>query len=176
MSDPGELALFVLIVVATLSDLWSSRIPNWLTLPAAVFGFSLHFAATGVDGGLFSVAGWLAGFSLLVGFYAVGGMGAGDVKLLAACGSLVGASRVLWIGIYSGLAGGVYALCIVVYSMFLRTGLAGARRQTLAGADSLMVSGGNLWSLSQSVQGYPRLRYAVAIGFGAAAEALLGRI
>lgn len=176
MSGWVDVALFSVVLVATVTDLRSARIPNWLTLPAAVFGACLHFALRGVDGLLFSLSGWFAGFALLIGFYAVGGMGAGDVKLLAACGSLVGASRTVWIAIFSALAGGVYALGIVVYSMVLRTGFAGVGQQARAEAATLLASGGSLRSVSESLQGYPRLRYAVAVTFGVAAEALMGRL
>jgi prepilin peptidase CpaA len=91
-------------------DVASRRIPNFLTLPALACGLVLHAflggwrqAATAALGAL------LCGFVFLV-FYLAGGMGAGDVKLIAAVGCLAGFSRIAPLLVFTGLAGGVMAL------------------------------------------------------------------
>lgn len=76
---------------AAREDLRSRRVPNRLTLPAMLAGLCLHGAAGGPAGLWFSLAGLLTGFGLLILFHVFGGMGAGDVKLLAAAGALLGA-------------------------------------------------------------------------------------
>lgn len=88
-------ALVTVLVVAVVVDLRSSRIPNWLTFPAMGFALAAHTWLTGVHGTLFSLAGLGAGFGLLLLVYLAGGIGAGDVKLMAAVGAMVGPYGVL---------------------------------------------------------------------------------
>jgi prepilin peptidase CpaA len=87
--------------VAALYDLRSRRIPNLITLPAIAFGLLLHLG--------------LGGWGQMLIFYVAGGMGAGDVKLMAAMGCLFGLSMVGWLLIMTSLAGGVMALSMAIY-------------------------------------------------------------
>ena len=106
-TSPYALALAVALLAA-LEDLRSRRVPNRLTLPAMLAGLGLHWAAGGSAGLWFSLAGLLTGFGLLILFYVLGGMGAGDVKLLAAAGALLGAEGAQSVCIIAlVLAGGV---------------------------------------------------------------------
>jgi prepilin peptidase CpaA len=169
-----EAILAATVLIAAITDLLYSRVPNWLVLPVTVLALCLHFADAGVQGLLFSLAGWVAGFALLIGFYALGGTGAGDVKLLAAVGALSGTSRVFSIFLYSALFGGVYALGIVVYSMVTKAGWADAGRRLRAEGTSLFLTGGDARPLAASVRTYPKLRYAIVIALGLAAEHMFG--
>ena len=56
----------------------------------------------------------VVGFGFFFLFYIAGGMGAGDVKLMAAIGSLLGPKDVLYAGAYTAIAGGVYAVILLV--------------------------------------------------------------
>ncbi len=169
-----EVVLAVTVLTAAVTDLLYSRVPNWLTLPVPIIAFCLYFADGGTQGLLFSMGGWLAGFALLIGFYALGGSGAGDVKLLAAVGALSGTSRVFSIFLYTALFGGVYALGIVVYSMVTKAGWADAGRRLRTEGTSLFLTGGDVRPLAASVQTYPKLRYAIVIALGLAAEHMFG--
>ena len=95
-------------------DLKSRRIPNLLTGPAFLAGVLLHLALDGWRGGLSALgAGALCG-ALFVILYVAGGMGAGDVKLMAAAGSLAGLPNVASLLLLTALSGGVMALALAL--------------------------------------------------------------
>src|ERR1700743_2106458 len=74
--------------VASVSDIRERKIPNWLTGPALLTGLVLHLCLDGLHGlGASALAAAIAGGIFLL-FYIAGGMGAGDVKLMAALGAL----------------------------------------------------------------------------------------
>jgi prepilin peptidase CpaA len=101
--------------VAALYDLRSRRIPNLITLPAIAFGLLLHLGLGGWGQMLSSAAAGMLCFVVFLIFYVAGGMGAGDVKLMAAMGCLFGLSMVGWLLIMTSLAGGVMALSMAIY-------------------------------------------------------------
>jgi prepilin peptidase CpaA len=91
-------------------DLKSRRIPNFITGPALLAGLLLHFGFDGWHGLLLSLAaGLLCGIIFLI-FYLAGGMGAGDVKLIAAVGCLAGLSNIAYLLILTSLAGGAMGI------------------------------------------------------------------
>ncbi len=102
-------------LVAAVTDVWKFRVYNALTLPLLASGVLFH-ALTGVGwGGLTqSVIGMLAGLGVLFMPYWLGGYGGGDVKLMAGLGAWLGPEKVLYVFVASALAGGVYALFLVV--------------------------------------------------------------
>ena len=98
------------IVAACLAALaiavWDAkvfRIPNALTFPLMLGGIAYHAWVGGWQGMAYSVTGMIAGSLLLLGPYLLGGIGAGDVKLLAAMGAWLQTRLVLLIFGYSGL-------------------------------------------------------------------------
>src|SRR2546425_3121875 len=103
-------ALAAVLVTAMCTDLRSSRIPNWLTFPAMGFALLAHAWLGGLQEALFSLAGLGAGLGLFLILYATGSLGAGDVKLMAAVGALVGPYGALVSGLLALLVGGLYAL------------------------------------------------------------------
>ena len=108
--------LFVLIpvlVIASLIDIRSLRIPNWLTYSAFIIGISYFTIMKGYEGFIFSLGGAAAGFGLLILPYMIGGTGAGDVKLMGAIGSFLGAHGVFAVFILSCILGGAYALFLL---------------------------------------------------------------
>ena len=107
--DGLHVLLFVTLGVATLTDWTSARIPNWLTFPAMGLGLFSHTLMDGSDGFLFSAQGLGLGFGLFLIVYLFGGMGAGDVKLVAAVGSLIGPSELLSALFMTALLGGLFA-------------------------------------------------------------------
>lgn len=112
--------------IATFTDLRSRRIPNWLVLPFLLAGF----AVSAWHGGWHGVAQSSAGFGLgvlIFGFlFWMGGMGMGDVKLLAAIGAWIGPSQLIVALVVTGLAGGVMAVGWALYRGFLGSLLSGS--------------------------------------------------
>ena len=108
-------------VAACVTDLRSRRIPNVLTFGAAVAAFVFWGIAGGPSGLGFSLGGWLVGCVLFLPWFLLRGMGAGDVKLLAALGAWVGPSTALWLALYSAVAGGVFAVLVTLPSGYLGT-------------------------------------------------------
>jgi prepilin peptidase CpaA len=107
----GCAAAFLFFAVE--SDLRSRRVPNLLTFPA-LFGALLvspWFGAT--SGPSEAAAGAALGFALLVGPYAIGGMGAGDVKALMALGAWLGPEAILGAAAWALLAAGAFGLCLL---------------------------------------------------------------
>jgi prepilin peptidase CpaA len=106
--------LVALIVAALYFDLTKKRIPNFLTFPAILWGLVSHTAAGGLSGFWFSFTGLLVGLAIFFIPFAMGGMGAGDVKLLGAVGALQGWQFVLSAALLTALAGGVMALVYLI--------------------------------------------------------------
>ena len=76
-------------------DYRTMKIPNWLTVPAAILGLVFHVVLPGGSGPLWSLAGFAIGFGLLIVPWLLGGGGMGDVKMLAALGAWLGPLGIL---------------------------------------------------------------------------------
>jgi prepilin peptidase CpaA len=109
----GADALIIALIAAVI-DVRQHRIPNWLTYPGIVMGIALRSGLLGWRGLLSSVLGCVLAGGIVFLFYMVRAMGAGDVKLLAAIGSLLGPSDALVVLVATALAGGVLAIVYVV--------------------------------------------------------------
>jgi len=109
-----DLILGFALFISLITDLRERKILNMITLPSILIGIVYHTWMAGWEGFLFSGSGFLLGLALLFIPYLMGGMGAGDVKLLAAIGSLKGAYFVFQSFLYICLAGGIIALLIVI--------------------------------------------------------------
>jgi prepilin peptidase CpaA len=110
-----DILLMVLILSAAITDFLKKRIYNFQTYPTMMAGLFLGFLFGGWKGGLASAAGLGAGIAILFVFFMVGGLGAGDVKLLGAIGALKGAQFVIWTMFYTGLVGGAVAIAVIVW-------------------------------------------------------------
>ena len=108
----GWAAAFLFFAVA--SDLRFHRIPNWLTLPTLLAALLISPWVGATSGLLESALGAALGFALLVGPYAFGGMGAGDVKALMVLGAWLGPEATLGAAVWAVIAGGAFALIILV--------------------------------------------------------------
>src|SRR6266699_4321144 len=110
-------ALAVAVAVcAAISDVKERRIPNLLTYPALVAGLLLQGIFHGWRGLLLGAGGGLLFGGMFLLFYLVRAMGAGDVKLAAALGCIVGSSATLQVMLATALAGGVLAIFFMVLS------------------------------------------------------------
>ncbi|MGE8365847.1 A24 family peptidase [Cupriavidus sp.] len=105
----------VLVLAAAALDLKSRRIPNWLTFGAWLLALPLQMAMHGpAHGALAWTTGWLTGFACFLPFYLLRGMAAGDVKLMAAVGALLGAGMAFEIALLTFLLGGMWALAATI--------------------------------------------------------------
>jgi len=113
--------LFVLLssilVVAAIIDIRIQKIPNVLTFPTMVLGLIYYSITTGLDGLLFSLGGLALGIAIFFVLYLMGGMGAGDVKLMGAVGAIIGSKGVLLAALLSAIVGGVYALIALFFNI-----------------------------------------------------------
>ena len=117
----------IALVVAAVIDGVQLKVPNWLTFPLIVSGWlfsigSYAWAGEAWWNGLgWSLFGTLVGLMLLLPAYAVGGMGAGDVKLLMGVGAWMHGATTLWAFCVSGIVGAVLAvLMVLVQGVFLK--------------------------------------------------------
>jgi len=111
--------LLCVLIIASVTDLRSRRIPNRLTYSTMIGGLIFYCIHSGLSGFLNSAGGLFLGLALLIGFYLVGGMGAGDVKLMGAVGSLLGPQGVFYAFLGTGLIGGFYALIVLATKGYL---------------------------------------------------------
>jgi prepilin peptidase CpaA len=111
-----ELFLVPLAVLIIYHDVRYRRIPNAFVLATLISGLTLNFIMGGLQGGLYSAGGCVLAFILMFMLHVFGAMGAGDVKLFAAVGSVLGAQLVLPTFVVVVLTGGVLALVSVMRS------------------------------------------------------------
>ena len=159
-----QIAVVAVAVLAAASDLRSRRLPNALTFGAAIVGMAVHAALAGWSGLAFALGGWALGMAVFFPVYALGGMGAGDVKLLAAFGAWLGPMGALWTALYGAIAGGVLALVVSLARGYTRTAFINLR--------ALLTSwfyGGvrPVDGMTLGTSRGPRLPYAVPLAAGA---------
>ena len=116
-----ELILIPLAVVIIYHDVRYRRIPNPFVLATLISGLSINLAMGGVNGALDSIGGCVLAFILMFVLHVFGAMGAGDVKLFAAIGSIIGAKLVLPTFVVVVLMGGLLAMVTVLRSGVFRT-------------------------------------------------------
>ncbi len=109
--------------VAAVADVWSRRIPNWVTFGTLLLGVLLNTWLHGVEGAIAAIAGAALGLVLLLPFYAMGVMGAGDVKLLAALGAVLGPRMLVSVAVYGAIVGGLMSVVILAMHGRLWTAL-----------------------------------------------------
>ncbi|MBP1685307.1 MAG: Flp pilus assembly protein, protease CpaA [Deltaproteobacteria bacterium] len=154
-------------LIACAYDVRFRRIPNALTLGAAAGGLAFNVFLAGLHGAGASLAGLLVGTALFFPFFALGGLGAGDIKLMGAIGAWLGPTAALWASLFAAMAGGVFALLLALYHGYARKML------------------GNLWlllghwrmfgikpmpDLTLAASRGPRLAYALPITVGTLVE------
>ena len=160
---PHAAIAVVVALVGCVFDLHSRRIPNALTVGAALAAMIVSAFTGGVSGMGSSAAGWAIAAALWLPIYALGGMGAGDVKLMAAIGAWLGPANIIYAVLYAAIAGGVFAIALAIVQ--------GCVRQTYTNVQLLLVH----WrvagftpheQLNLATATSPRLAYAVPILVG----------
>src|SRR4051794_23025176 len=106
--------LLLMVLAAAAFDIRSRMIPNWLTLGGMAAGLALNVALGGLAGLRWSGAGLLLGFGAYLCLYCLRAMGAGDVKLMGAVGSMAGPSAWFAIFLATAIAGGLMATALAL--------------------------------------------------------------
>ncbi|MDW7650956.1 MAG: prepilin peptidase [Bacillota bacterium] len=118
--------LFVFVAICFYTDLTERKIYNAVVLSGLVAALILNTMQQGLYLGVtLTMSGFLTGISLLIIPFILGGLGAGDVKMLGMIGAFVGHNLVLQVLIVSAIAGGLFALVSM-----LRQGMATKRLKT----------------------------------------------
>jgi prepilin peptidase CpaA len=145
-------------------DLRSRRVPNPLTLGVAALGLGL--ACLGLSGlsPMAAVAGFVVGLLLMLPGHVIGATGAGDVKLLAAFGTLLGPRGIVIAFVYTAIAGGILAVIVARRRQVLRA--------TIERTTALVLTGGRNVAAIEQATIDNRFAYAPAIALGAIAAAL----
>lgn len=105
----------IALIVAAIIDGIQLKVPNWLTFPFVISGWAYSCFYFGWDGLGWSLMGTIVGLALLLPAYAIGGMGAGDVKLLAGVGAWMHATHTFWAFAVSVIVGAILAVLMVAY-------------------------------------------------------------
>jgi prepilin peptidase CpaA len=109
-----SLLLMLSLLVASTFDATTQRIPNWLSLIIMTSGIGWNFFSTEGLGIAMSSAGLVTGLALMLPGYIFGSMGAGDTKLMAAIGSVVGFNKTLDVVLYSYLVIFIMSLLFII--------------------------------------------------------------
>lgn len=115
--------MLVTTLIAAATDLRSRRIPNWLVVAGLLAGVTLNVVLAGWSGLLAAALGCALALAVYVPLFILRAMGGGDVKLMAAVGSMAGPQNWLTIFILASLAGGVMAIIILLSRGALRKAL-----------------------------------------------------
>lgn len=145
-------------------DCWTRRIPNWLTVGTATLGVALAASELSPLGVPAALGGFVFGLILMLPGHVIGATGAGDVKLFAAAGTMLGPTQIVSAFVYTAIAGGVLAVAIAIHR--------GRLTQTIEGTATLVRTGGTNVADIESPLADNRFAYAPAIAVGVLAAAL----
>lgn len=107
--------LLIAVIIAAIYDIKEKRIPNALTFPSILIGIFLNTVFNGFQGLTFSILGFFTGMALFFIPFALGAMGAGDVKLMGAIGSLMGWRFAVIATFFSAIAGLFVVILYLIY-------------------------------------------------------------
>lgn len=166
-------ALTILVTVSLAAAVWRDatkhRIDNWITFPGAMLAVGLQIYFSGPGGAVDALVGLVVGLAVLMPFYVLHGMAAGDVKLMAAIGACLGPSLAFWAAAYALIAGAVLAAGVLAIRGELGRGVTHMSRQAWAYAwTRVWVPGESTTVLAQ------RFPYATAIAAGVCLLAVVG--
>jgi prepilin peptidase CpaA len=103
-------------IAAIVDDLTRRRISNWIPACAFASGLTLQIAERGWHGAISALLGTAAGAGIFLIFYLLGGMGGGDVKLMAGFGAVLGVPRLLEASLWTAGCGGIMAVLVMAAS------------------------------------------------------------
>ena len=156
--------LFILLIAAVVTDLRTHRVPNILLAPALSLAFLLNTLHGGGAGLLTAAGGLLVGILMFLPLYIIGGMAAGDVKLLGVVGSFLGPWGAFVAGVATMMAGAVFGVVAVVWR-YAHPALETLVAQ-LTGPSSGAAQTTDVMSFARPQGKYIQLAYAPAIAAG----------
>ena len=145
-------------VAAIVDDLSRRQISNWISGSAFAAGLILQTVEGGWRGAGSALLGTLTGAAVFLIFYLLGGMGGGDIKLMAGFGAVLGVKRLLEAALWTAGCGGLLALAVIG----VRTVRDISRKRSAAGA--VPPQGANV--VSQDSKQADSIPYAPAIAAG----------
>ena len=151
------------LIAAAVNDLRFQKIPNLFTYPTMAVAFAYHCVTNGLDGLLFTAGGLALGVAIFILPYLMGGMGAGDAKLMGAVGAIVGPRGVLIAFLCTAVVGGIYALILFAVSRRYFKGFLARYATTLK---TLVFTGHFIPIPAAEDEKEPKLCYGVAIALG----------
>ncbi|WP_249870300.1 A24 family peptidase [Oceanobacillus saliphilus] len=107
--------LIIVLLICLITDIKNRMIYNKVIYPALLITFIYHFTKGGWEALNHSFIGFLIGFGLLLIPYFMGGMGAGDVKLLALIGAMKGSAFVFQSFLYIAIIGALMAIAVIIF-------------------------------------------------------------
>lgn len=110
MMHPATVLALLVGTAASIEDLARRQVSNWIPLTALLGGLVLNSVERGWLGALSSLGGAVAGFLVFFVFYWLGGMGGGDIKLMAGLGAILGLPRLWEAALWTAGCGGLFAL------------------------------------------------------------------
>lgn len=110
-----DILLCLVLIICVVTDLKERKIYNKVIYPTLLLTLVIHIITSGFEGLTTSVLGFFVGLGILLIPYLMGGIGAGDVKLLALIGAMKGSMFVLVTAIYMALLGGLLALMVILF-------------------------------------------------------------
>lgn len=126
LPQPTASAIVVLVgCAATICDLRTRRIPNYLTTSTALAGLLVAATGAGLPLGA-ALVGLAVGAAVMLPGYALGTTGAGDVKLMAAFGAWLGPGLTVAAFLFAAVAGGLLAVAVAINRGRLRAAVTGA--------------------------------------------------
>ncbi|MGW8256730.1 MAG: A24 family peptidase [Thermoguttaceae bacterium] len=118
-----QIVIVACAVTAGVIDARTFRIPNLLTIPVLLSGFIYHGVTGGFAGLQASFAGAFFGFAVIFVMFIVGGMGAGDVKLMAAIGAWLQMQTTVYVFVIAAFMMGLYSVVMLIRQKRLRDGI-----------------------------------------------------
>ena len=100
------------LIISIIEDVRRLKIPNLVTYPTMVLAMGYYSFSSGLSGLAFSTGGLAVGLAFFIIPYLLGGMGAGDVKLMAAAGAVFGPKGICIASVLVILAGGIYGIIL----------------------------------------------------------------
>jgi prepilin peptidase CpaA len=111
-----QVVIAVLVgLAAVIDDLRRRHIANWIPAAALAGGFGWQIGSAGWSGAGSAALGAAAGFAVFLVFFLLGGMGGGDIKLMAGFGALLGPGRLWEAALWTAGLGGVFAVCAIAW-------------------------------------------------------------
>jgi prepilin peptidase CpaA len=124
-------------IAAVIDDLARRRISNWISVAALAGGLGWQAGQFGWMGLAYGAGGAAAGFGVFLVFYLLGGMGGGDVKLMAGFGALLGPGRLVEAALWTAGVGGLLALGVLGYRALRGGAPAGAEADSIPYAPAI---------------------------------------